>query len=267
MRYLICLLLGLSSASFAAAPVSEATDQQRLERLERRIGKITELTLQLDGLKQENRKLHGEIETLNHQIEQLKRKQRDMYRDIDQRFAAVAGGNPAPATPSVVETPVLVAPVPTETPTAAVNNRPPTQPATATVGSQPAAQAEADYAAAYALLSPAQRRYKEAIQAFEGFLQKYPKSPLAGNAQYWLGEAHYVSQDNAAALQAFDKVASDYPNSSKVPGALYKIGRIHQVKGDLDAARATLQRITRDYPNSSAASLAHERLAELNHKP
>lgn len=266
MRYLIWLCVGFVGAAVAAAPVSGPSDQQRLERMERRVSKITELTLQLDGLKQENRKLRGEIETLNYSIEQLKRKQRDMYLDIDQRLSAMSGSVPASAPAATQQQPITstTSSVASAEQTAASNN------ASSSQSSPPATankeQIKADYAAAYALLSPAQRRYKEAIQAFKDFLNKYPKSSLAGNAQYWLGEAHYVSQDNEAALQAFEEVVSDYPNSSKVPGALYKIGRIHQVKQDLDAARATFQRITQDYPNSSAASLARERLVELNRK-
>lgn len=265
MRYLIWLCVGLMGMASGITLANEATDQQRLERLERRVGKITELTLQMDGLKQENRKLLGQIETLSYTIEQLKRKQRDMYLDIDQRLSSISGaGSAAPATAairqSITTTPTVSAPA-GQTPVP--DNPPANQPPSVAANKQ---QIKADYAAAYALLSPAQRRYKEAIEAFQDFLQKYPESSLAGNAQYWLGEAHYVSQDNDAALQAFEKVASDYPNSSKVPGALYKIGRIYQVKGDLNAAGAALQRITQDYPNSSAASLARERMAELKRK-
>lgn len=266
MRYFIWLCIGLVGVASAAAPVSGPSDEQRFERLERRVDKITELTLQIDGLRQENRTLRGQIETLNHSIEQLKRKQRDMYLDVDQRFAAMQGmpagsSAPAAATPTQAATP--------PSPNNAVLSQPvasagkPVSAASTMTNQQ---QIKADYDAAYALLSPAQRRYKEAIQAFTTFLKKYPKAALAGNAQYWLGEAHYVSQDNAAALQAFEQVVSGYPGSSKVPGALYKIGRIHQVKKDLNAARTAFQRIVQDYPNSSAASLARERLTEMNRK-
>ncbi len=245
------LIVGVASA---AAPISEPTDPRQLERLERRVDKITELSLQLDGLRQENRKLRGDIERLNHTIEQLKRKQRDIYLDIDQRLSAMRAAA-AKVQPTVQPAQRMV-PAPE-------NAAPPT-PNPAQPTPQNLQQIKDDYAAAYDLLSPTQRRYQEAIQAFNAFLQKYPSSALAGNAQYWLGEAHYVSQANDAALQAFEKVISHYPQSSKVPGALYKIGRIHQVKGDLNAALTVLQRIVQDYPDSPAANLARERLAELN---
>jgi TolA-binding protein len=37
--------------------------------------------------------------------------------------------------------------------------------------------------------------YSIAITGFKDFLSSYPSSPLAENAQYWLGEAYYVTRD------------------------------------------------------------------------
>jgi len=120
-----------------------------------------------------------------------------------------------------------------------------------------------EYQAAYELLSPQQRRYPEAIKGFTAFLQKYPGDTLAPNAQYWLGEAYYVSQDNPKALAAFEQLVSRYPKSTKVPGALYKMGRIQHVMGQKAAARKNLQRVIREYPGSPAVGLARQRLELL----
>ena len=76
-----------------------------------------------------------------------------------------------------------------------------------------AATIEAEYLAAYQMLSPSKRHYADAINAFNDFLVKYPESELASNAQYWLAEAHYVSRHNVNALAAFNKVISNYPQS------------------------------------------------------
>ena len=46
------------------------------------------------------------------------------------------------------------------------------------------------YEAAYGLLL--QQEYGAAQQAFADFVGKFSKHPLAGNAQYWLGETYYV---------------------------------------------------------------------------
>ncbi len=83
----------LSSATLMAAP----TTAQRLDVLERRVSRVTELTLQMDELRSENRQLRGEIENLGYEIEQLKRKQRDIYLDIDQRLSGGQGAGTPPA--------------------------------------------------------------------------------------------------------------------------------------------------------------------------
>jgi tol-pal system protein YbgF len=250
LHRLMLVLAGLLAVSAATA----ASTSQRLDLLERRVAQITELTLQLDEVRRENRELRGEIENLSHQIEQLKRKQRDIYLDIDQRLSGSQGGGAeSPDTGSAgpgtaaAEAPV-VADEPRAAPPVASGNRP---------------KIQAEYQAAYDLLGPQNRRYDEAAKAFAKFLKKYPHDPLAPNAQYWLGEANYVSQKNAEALNAFELVVSRYPDSTKAPGALFKIGRLQQAAGNKSAARASFERVLTDYPESPAAGLARQRLEQL----
>ena len=92
----LALAVGMSTAH------AQSTEQ-RLELLERRASLITDLTLQLDQLKTENRALRGAVENLTFEIEQLKRKQRDLYLDIDQRIGSLQGGSaPAPVMPAAI---------------------------------------------------------------------------------------------------------------------------------------------------------------------
>jgi len=251
------LLVALLPAATLAA--DRLTTEQRLETMERRVSKITDLTLRLDAVQQENRQLRGDIETLHYQIEQLKRKQRDIYLDIDQRLSSMGSG--APMTPV---TPAQAAPSVTSTGQSdAVDKAPVTKTAApASVVADPQ-QMQADYKAAYALLSPGQRRYADAAKAFMAFLEKYPESSLVPNAQYWLAEAYYVSQKNDQALRAFRKVVDDHPTSPKVPGSLYKIGRLEHVAGNDKAAREALQKVVKEYPTAPAAGLAKELLAKI----
>jgi len=228
--------------------VPAASTSERLELLERRVGRITELTLQLDEVRRENRFLRGEIENLTYEIEQLKRKQRDIYLDIDQRLGGGQG------------TDSVTTPEPPSAAGAGVTSAPPAQ---ASVATGNRSKIKAEYEAAYDLLSPQQRRYDDAAKAFARFLKKHPNDPLAPNAQYWLGEANYVSQHNAEALAAFQQVVSRYPDSTKAPGALFKIGRLQQAAGKRSAARASYEKVLSDYPDSPAAGLARQRLKQL----
>ena len=66
---------------------------------------------------------------------------------------------------------------------------------------------KASYQAAFNLLKDGQ--YDRAIAAFQKFLAAYPDSPLADNAQYWLGEALYVNKTYPEALAAFAEATVD----------------------------------------------------------
>lgn len=236
------LLIGMAVHATAAA--QSLTAEQRLERLERRVDKITELTLQVDSLRRENRELRGQIELQQHQLESLERKQRDLYLDIDQRLSQLQSAPAAEATTPAARV---------EAPAPEASSRPAADPK----------REEAEYEAAYDLLRPEQRRYAEAIEAFRAFLAKYPDGKLADNAQYWLAEASYVTQDNDTALIEFQRLVERFPESPKVPGALLKIGYIQHAAGDLEAAQATLSRVARDYPGTPAADMATQRLQRI----
>ncbi|MGB5562665.1 MAG: tol-pal system protein YbgF [Sedimenticolaceae bacterium] len=235
-----------------AAILAEPSTSERLDLLERRVSRITDITLQLEEVRRENRELRGQVENLGHEMEQLERKQRDLYLDIDQRL----GSGQSAGTPPVSASDSARAGSP-----AAVETRTP-QPQLAASATD-RKQIEAEYQAAYDLLSPQSRRYEEAAKAFTVFLKKYPDDELAPNAQYWLGEANYVSQHNAEAQQAFELVVSKYPDSTKAPGALFKIGRLEQAAGNNDAARRSYQKVLKDYPDSPAVGLARQRLEKL----
>jgi tol-pal system protein YbgF len=105
--------------------------------------------------------------------------------------------------------------------------------------------------------------YQKAIGGFRSFVASYPQSPLASNAQYWLGEAYYVTREYPNAIAAFQKVTTDYPDSRKAPDALVKIGFTQAALGKSGDARITLEDVVRRYPGSEAAQLATERLKKL----
>ncbi len=67
------------------------------------------------------------------------------------------------------------------------------------------------------------RDFDGAIKGFEAFLQKYPNSDLASNAQYWLAECYYAKDDLRRAKREFERVKENYPGSSKIPSANRKI--------------------------------------------
>ena len=102
--------------------------------------------------------------------------------------------------------------------------------------------------------------YSVAITGFKSFLSSYPASPLAENAQYWLGEAFYVTRDFDSATGAFRNVLQKWPDSRKAPDALLKLGYTQLEQKKTGEGRATLSQLVQKYPGTDAAKLAAERL-------
>ena len=67
------------------------------------------------------------------------------------------------------------------------------------------------------------REYSAAEGYFQQFLDEYPSDPLAGNAQYWLGESAFVSGEYKTAADRFLKTFTNYPTSERAPEALLKL--------------------------------------------
>ena len=59
---------------------------------------------------------------------------------------------------------------------------------------------------------------------FKRFLEVYPKSKLAENAHYWLGECYFSEKKYDEAILEFDEVIKNYPKGNKVPDALFRQG-------------------------------------------
>jgi tol-pal system protein YbgF len=116
---------------------------------------------------------------------------------------------------------------------------------------------EQEYAAALATYRA--REHGQAVIDFLDFMAKYPKHPLAANAQYWIGEAYWAQRDYRQALVEFEKVFDHGP--AKAPDAQLKIGLCYLRLGDVQRAQLAWQRVVSEYPKSEPASLAKSLLA------
>jgi tol-pal system protein YbgF len=109
--------------------------------------------------------------------------------------------------------------------------------------------------------------HAEAIRELAELVDRFPQHPLASNAQYWIGEAHYRQRDFGPALAAFRKVVDGHPQSAQVPEALLKVGLCQRELKDTTAARESWERIVKSYPNTSAANQARALLPQLSGSP
>lgn len=104
------------------------------------------------------------------------------------------------------------------------------------------------YETAYGYLL--QQNYGAAQSAFEDFLARYPDDPLAGNAQYWLGESLYVRGQFKAAASAFLKGYQTYGQSAKAPDSLLKLAMSLDRLGQKEAACSSFAELSARFPNA-----------------
>ena len=119
----------------------------------------------------------------------------------------------------------------------------------------------AEYQRYYEALRAGNHSY--AVTGFRNFVERFPGHDFADNAQYWLGEAYYVTRDYSTALGEFTRVVAEFPDSQKVPDALLKIGYVHYELKQWDQARETLSQVAARVPGTTVARLAEQRLQRM----
>ena len=117
-------------------------------------------------------------------------------------------------------------------------------------GGEPDAEPQQLYEQAYGYLL--QKDYRAAEQGFDDFMRRHANHQLAGNAQYWLGETHYVRGQYRAAAGAFLKGYQTYGRGPKAPETLLKLAMSLHRLGQKDAACSSFNELTTKYPNPPA---------------
>lgn len=211
----------------------------RLLRLERVLANqsLLDLSQRIEAAQAETRTMRGQLEELQHSLTKAQDQQRELYGDVDRRLSAIEGTGVAAAAGAAASRSTSGLPV-------------------------PQGDDRANYQAAFDLLKDG--KYPEAISGFKQFLTTFPDSALADNAQYWLGEAHYVTKAFPDALRDFRTVLEKYPDSRKIPDALLKIGYCNYELKNYPEARSALGQVVQRFGDTTAARLASQRLAKMD---
>jgi tol-pal system protein YbgF len=278
------LLVALAPALLAGCATNPAEDplQIKLNDFDSRLGRVervvsnqslVDMSRRLDTLEAQLRELRGTSEVLQNGSEALRKQQRDLYADLEKRIARMeaalpgggvasgaavsAGGGSgaeagnAPASSTVAAGGTGSAETAARTGSTAASGAEPTTPI----------DDQAAYARAFDQLKSGE--YRMAVTQFQNFMKTYPQSSLLDNAQYWIGEAYYVTRDYDMAAKAFRAVGEHFPSSRKAPDALLKLGFTQYEQKHLSDARATLTDVVQRFPGTDAARLATERLQKL----
>jgi len=124
----------------------------------------------------------------------------------------------------------------------------PAVPAVSAKGKLPAGSPKERYDYAYKLL--VQSEFADAEAAFREFVAAHGADPLAGNAQYWLGETYYVRQQFEPATAAFLKGYQGYPKGAKAPDSLLKLGMSLTAMKKTAEACAAFNQLGKEFPNA-----------------
>lgn len=250
----------------------EALDQRlaEIESVVKGQGMV-DLFNQIQALNQELSKVKGQLEVAAHNIETGQQRQRDLYADIDARLRKVeSGAQTAMAGQTGMADPAMGADAtsPSVGPTegAPAQGSADSSSMTAAVAptlepTGPRSEAK-DFENAQSLYQAG--KYKEAFEAYEKFLQTYPNSIHAPDAQYALGYTQFSLKNYKAAMSTQQKLIKQHPTHQRVPDAMFSIANSQIQLSDIEGAKQTLKTLLARYPNSPVAPNAKKRLAVLD---
>ena len=121
--------------------------------------------------------------------------------------------------------------------------------------------AEQLFAAAYSDYS--RGNFDLALSEFKQYVETFPGSELADNAQYWIAEILLAQKKTPEALAELEKVAQVNPAGDKTSLALYKRATILLEMGKKEEAVAQFLALTKDYAKSQEATLATQQLQQI----
>lgn len=103
-----------------------------------------------------------------------------------------------------------------------------------------------------------------AVQGFEAYIKTFPRSELADDAQFYIGQTYYADGAFKESVAAFEQVLLAYPDGNVVPDASYKRALALDRLGETERAQQAFELVVQNYPESTMATLAQQALDRLN---
>jgi tol-pal system protein YbgF len=195
----------------------------------------------LDTMSTQVQGLSDNLEEIKSRLGKLNQQLVDLQNSIQSIDAKLAGGTSAPATG-------------TANPTASTAG-----PAVAPGPGAPSA----DTLYSNGLRDITSGKYDLARSEFQDYLKFYGDTDLASNAQFYLGEISYKQKKYDEAVAAYEKVLTNYPKSFKLGPARLRKGMALIELGQKPAGIRELREVVRRYPGSDEDRLARAKLKEL----
>jgi TolA-binding protein len=290
-------------AAVAALAIAGCATRSDLLDQERRVrGMIQQQNRSIDLVKREVERLRADVEEGGHpskssgepspeqrrigelekRVEQMQSGSQEIGMTLDPNGQSTAepGGEPAGAAPLEPLAAGAAATPPSTAPEQVAAAPPPTlppPPPPAAVDDEWRREVAQDQAVAGTVDVPERAEYMTALQGLShgdcakavpelnSITSRAKGSPLADNALYWEARCHAIRGEQNQAVTTYYDVVTRYPKGDKAPAALWQQGKLFLRMGDAPDARLALSKLIKDYPASAEASLARQKLAELEH--
>lgn len=219
-------------------------------------GNAADMSVRVDQLETEIRRLTGRMEELDYRLRNLERDNQVTSRS-DGYVAAPADNGTYAAAPADDGTYATAAAEPVD------DNRTATVGTLGTLNSSDALVAGQRQVAALASQDPTsqyesarrllgKREFEAAGTAFTRFLDANPDHREAPNAYYWLGESRFQQGEYEEAANAYLDGYRIFPDSSRAADSLLKLGMSLAALGQQDDACLTYEEVLTSYPGASA---------------
>ncbi len=211
---------------------------------------LADMEVRISQLETEIRKLTGLFEEISFKQTQIE-KDLDLFkRDVDLRFQDLSSPNTATA--------LIPNPAPNETTREDEGERVASRTLPAVTLPEGTEAERYDYAFSFLRRGD----FPGAEAAFGAFLGAHPNHPLAGNAQYWLGETYYVRKDYPEAAAAFLKGFQTYGGGAKGPDSLLKLGMSLASMNQAKQACSAFEELLSRYPDANESVLTQARVQQ-----
>ncbi len=210
---------------------------------------VNGMSNKVDGMSDDVRALKDSLADLSSRLERMDAKITDLKNQMQimQNPPAAPGATPPGGAPSGIGNPPAGAP---SGPPSAQGAAPPS-----------GMSANDSYTAAVRDLQTGKTEL--AYSEFSQYLQYFPNTELAANAQYYLGEISYNRADYSSAVKAFDAVLERYPDNPKTPDAHYMKAMALLKSNERTRAAGEFRILVKDYPHTDDARKALAQLRAL----
>jgi len=205
----------------------------------------------LDTMSTQVQGLSDNLEEIKSRLGKLNQQLVDLQNTVQSLDAKISGAAPAPATGTATPTSYAAPTKPTGAGSA---------PSTSAL---PAGAPSADTLYSNGLRDITSGKYDLANSEFQDYLRYYGDTDLASNAQFYLGEISYKQKKYDEAVAAYEKVLTNYPKSFKLGPARLRKGMALIELGQKTAGVRELREVVRRYPGSDEDRLARAKLKEL----